>query len=66
MGLIGIVYCIRYLLIALLCPIKRDWILAKGRFLVKVVNFVLLIPFVITFTFNLIDNDKKYSNNRIQ
>ena len=60
LGLIGIIYCIHYLRIGVFCPIKRDWILAKGRFLIKVVNFVLLIPFVITFTFNRIDNDKKF------
>lgn len=56
LGILGAMYCIHYLRIAIFCPIKRDWILAKGRFLIKVVNFVLLVPFVITFTFNLIDN----------
>jgi len=53
LGGIGIIYCLNYLRIAIFCPIKRDWILAKGRFLIKVMNFVLLVPFVITAAFNL-------------
>ena len=47
LGLVGLVYCLYYLYIGFLCPIKRDWILAKGHFLIKVVNFVLLVPFVV-------------------
>lgn len=46
LGLIGLVYCGYYFLICFR-PIKRDWILAKGGFLIKVINFVLLIPFVL-------------------
>ena len=68
LGLIGIIYCIHYLKIAIFCPIKRDWILAKGRFLINVVNFVLLIPFVITFIFNIFDkpnNEKFYPQSLI-
>lgn len=56
LGSIAIVYCIYYLAISFFSPIKRDWILAKGRFLVKVVNFVLLVPFVFIVVFNTIDS----------
>ena len=51
LGLIGLVYCGYYFLICFR-PIKRDWILAKGGFLIKVINFVLLIPFVLVLFFN--------------
>ena len=68
LGLIGIFYCSHYLRISIFCPIKRDWILAKGRFLIKVLNFVLLIPFVITIYFNFIDkvsDEKFYPQNLV-
>lgn len=55
LGCFGIIYCSYYLLISIFRPIKRDWILAKGRFLPKVINFVLLVPFVITVVFHAID-----------
>jgi len=55
LGCIGIIYCFHYLATSIFRPIKRDWILAKGRFLLKVVNFVLLVPFAITFVFNIVD-----------
>lgn len=55
LGFIGIIYCLPYLFVFFLNPIKRDWILAKGHFLIKVLNFVLLIPFVLVLSFNLID-----------
>lgn len=48
LGFLGAIYCV-----VTLCrysnPIKRDWLLVKGNFLIKVVNSVFLIPFVITF-----------------
>lgn len=53
LGYLGIFYCLYYIVI-FFCPITRDWILVKGAFLIKVVNFVLLIPFVITFIFHCI------------
>lgn len=46
LGIIGLIYCTHYIII-FLTPIKRDWILAKGRFLLKVVTFVMLVPFVL-------------------
>lgn len=55
LGCIGIIYCFHYLATSIFRPIKRDWILAKGRFLLKVVNFVLLVPFAITLVFNIVD-----------
>ena len=55
LGCLGIFYCIYYLFV-FCSPIKRDWILAKGNFLIKVANFVLLIPFVITFVFTILGN----------
>ena len=55
LGITGLIYCTNYLLIGLFHPIKRDWILAKGNFLLKVVNFVLLVPFVLVFAFNYYD-----------
>lgn len=56
LGGIAIVYCLYYLAISFFSPIKRDWILAKGRFLVKVVNFVLLVPFLFILAFNTADS----------
>lgn len=53
LGIIGAMYCATYLIVSVCYPIKRDWILAKGSFLIKVLNFVLLIPFVIVLFFNL-------------
>ena len=47
-GVIGTAYCIGYLVIVFLKPIKRDWLLAKGNFLAKVINFVLFIPIIVT------------------
>jgi hypothetical protein len=52
--------------------IALDWILVKGNFILKVINFVVLIPFVLVFTFyyldtrsyspaNLIDSENLYS-----
>ena len=60
LGCFGLGYCFYYLIIFFGCPIKRDWILAKGHFLIKVINFVLLIPFVLTLIFSVatIDNKK--------
>ena len=52
LGWFGAGYCLCYLIIFFGLPIKRDWILAKGHFLIKVVNFVLLIPFVLTLIFS--------------
>lgn len=54
LGIIGTLYCLRYLIVGFLLPIKRDWILAKGKFLLKVLNFVLIVPFVITFFLHII------------
>lgn len=59
LGGIGIIYCAYYIIIAIFYPIKRDWILVKGHFLIKIVNFVLLVPFVIVGVLHIVD---KHSN----
>ena len=45
--LISSVYCLQFICLVFFRPIKRDWILTKGHFLFKVVNFVSLIPIVL-------------------
>ncbi len=62
LGSIGLLYCLYYFCISVFYPIKRDWILVKGRFLIKIVNFVLLVPFVITIIFNCIDGHADNDN----
>ena len=64
LGVIGVLYCIYHIFVFCCRPIKRDWILAKGNFLIKVVNFVLLIPFVVTLFITLpgsLRDDKSFS-----
>ena len=46
-GALGCIYCMRYLIIFFFRPIKRDWLLAKGNFLAKVIDFVLFIPIIV-------------------
>jgi len=53
---VGAFYCVWYLYIGFLCPIKRDWILVKGKFLRKVINFVLLVPFVLVGLLRIMDD----------
>ncbi len=50
LGTVGIIYCSYYTVICFQ-PIKRDWILVKGGFLFKVINYVLFVPFIITCLF---------------
>lgn len=53
-GAIGLIYCIRYFIV--FCkPIKRDWLLTRGNFLGKVINFVLFIPVTITAIVHLVN-----------
>ncbi len=52
LGVLGAAYCLFYL-VGFFFPIQRDWSLIKGNFLLKVVNFVLLVPFVLTLIFSL-------------
>ncbi|MBR4848441.1 MAG: hypothetical protein IKV07_03680 [Bacteroidaceae bacterium] len=61
LGIIGLLYCIYYTVI-FLNPIKRDWLLAKGRFLSKVVNFVLLVPFVLTLFIHIVKQEYSPKN----
>lgn len=56
LGAIGIIYCTYYIILCFQ-PIKRDYILSNGNFLLKTINFVLFIPFLITFvliTYNIL------------
>lgn len=48
LGIVGAIYCLFYVVGLFLFPVKRDWVMMKGNFLLKVVNFVLLVPFVLT------------------
>ena len=56
LGGFGLVYCVAHLLMILFRRIALDWILVKGNFMLKVVNFVVLIPFVLVFAFHVADN----------
>lgn len=51
----GIAFCGRYLYISFWHPIARDRILVKGHFVMKVITFVVLLPFIITALFSLIN-----------
>lgn len=62
MGILGTVYCAFYLWRSVFCPIKRDRLLIKGNFLMKVMNFVLFVPFVITFFFRMADPEYSPKN----
>ena len=76
LGCIGSLYCISCMCIFILKPIKRDWILSRGRFLLKIVNFVLLVPFLLTFYLfilreyyspkNIVYEERLYTNNFTQ
>ncbi len=61
-GLFGAIYCIRYLVFFFCKPIKRDWLLAKGNFLAKVINFVLFIPVTITAIIHVVNIGFDISN----
>ena len=58
-GLLGLVYCVYSLGILFFHPIKRDWIISKGHFLTKVINFVVLVPFALTLLFHCIDYTRR-------
>lgn len=57
--IIGIIVYRRYLIICLRHPIVRDRILVKGNFIMKVITFVILLPFIITAIFALINGISK-------
>ena len=58
-GVIGMLYCIYHIYILFFRLIKFDRILNKGQFLLRVLNFVLLVPFVLLFCFH-----PKYAFNK--
>ena len=55
LGIIGLVYCLYHIVVLTLLRIKFDNILNKGQFLLRVLNFVLLVPFVLLFSFYTLD-----------
>ena len=55
LGIIGLIYCLYHIVVMMLLRIKFDNILNKGQFLLRVLNFVLLIPFVLLFSFYTLD-----------
>lgn len=55
LGIIGLVYCLYHIVVMMLLRIKFDNILNKGQFLLRVLNFVLLVPFVLLFSFYTLD-----------
>ncbi len=48
LGAIGAFFVLKYLHLWFLNPIKRDWELSKGRFILKVGIFTVSLPFVIS------------------
>lgn len=59
LGAAGAVYCGWYVYQFFFCPIRRDQTLVRGGIFRKVINFVLLVPFVITAGI-LVFSDKEY------
>ena len=53
------VYFIHAVVIFFCRPIKRDWILSKGRYLTRVILFVLSVPIMLTFWVSTINNTVK-------
>ena len=52
-GVVAGLICLRYLYICLWHPIVRDRILVKGHFIMKIISFVILVPFVIAALFEI-------------
>ncbi len=55
-GFLGVLYVLYFLRLLFLCPIKRDLALISGKFLKKVITFVLSVPFIFSFVFIILDN----------
>lgn len=56
-GLYGTFYCLWYLILWIFFPIKRDWIMVKGNFMLIVINFVVFVPFALTTGINHLCKD---------
>lgn len=67
LGSTGAVYCGYILWLMFFCPIKRDRIMVRGHYLWKMLNFVLLMPFVLTFGYLAYDymSGEEYSTKNI-
>mgnify|MGYP003292787088 CR=1 FL=1 len=61
-GALGLAYIVNMLRICIFAPIKRDWMLARGNFIIKVISFVLLIPFAATLILQLCCGDFSAKN----
>ena len=58
-GALGVFYCLYWIIIWFLCPIKRDLMLMKGSaFIWRVILFVILLPFA--FTLCILSVNKKH------
>ena len=55
-GALGCVYIYHSVKIFWWRPIKRDWILSQGRYVGRVVLFVLSVPVALTFLIGIINN----------
>ena len=55
-GFLGFFYVLYFLRLLFLCPIKRDLMLMSGKFLKKVIFFVLFVPFIFSAVFIIRDN----------
>ena len=47
-GFVALCYSLASIIVWFLCPIKRDWILVRGRFFVRVLIFVVSVPIAFT------------------
>ena len=55
-GAIALVYVWHSLKIFFCRPIKRDWLLSRGRYIWRVVPFVLAVPLTLTFLIGTVNN----------
>lgn len=44
---VGLIYCGYFLFVFTCRPIKRDWLMVYGRFVMVIINIVMLLPFVL-------------------
>ena len=55
-GAVATVYIVHSVVIFWFHPIKRDWILSEGRYIGRVVLFVLFVPVALTFWISVVNN----------
>lgn len=59
-GAIALMYIIHSVKIVLCRPIKRDWLLSQGRYIWRVIFFVLFVPLALTFLISVGNNFFKF------